>query len=36
MLARMGAQLALPPDPPAGPGARELQALQTVVSPLVV
>jgi transposase len=35
MLARMGAQLALPPDPPAGPGARELQALQTARAGLV-
>jgi len=35
MLARMGAQLALPPDPPASPGARELQALQTARAGLV-
>ena len=35
MLARMGAQLALPPDPPAGPGTRELKALQTARAGLV-
>jgi transposase len=35
MLARMGAQLALPPDPPDAPGARELKALQTARDGLV-
>lgn len=35
MLARMGARLALPPDPPVAPGARELTALQTARDGLV-
>jgi transposase len=35
MLARMGAQLALPPDPPASEAMRELRELQTARSGLV-